>query len=206
MSNLPKKLLIATKNQGKVKEIIVLLKNANLDIDVKSLSDLKIYDDYEETGKTFKANAIGKSQFYSKLEPNRLIIADDSGLMVDVLGGEPGVYSARYSGIKATDKKNNEKLLKELGNCEDRTAKFKTVVSISLNGKLIKTFEGEVKGKILTTPRGNSGFGYDPLFYYTPLKKTFAELSIEIKNDISHRAKAVKRMIAYFRTTINDKQ
>ncbi len=199
MSNLPKKLLIATKNQGKVNEIIVLFKNENLDIDVKSLNDLKIYDDYEETGTTFESNAIGKSQFYSKLVSDRLTIADDSGLMVDALNGEPGVYSARYSGVNATDNKNNEKLLKELKNIEDRTAKFKTVVSISLNGKLIKTFHGEVKGKILTTPRGNSGFGYDPLFYYTPLKKTFGELSIEIKNNISHRAKAVKQMINFFK-------
>ncbi len=199
MLHLPNNILVATKNQGKVREILKLLKNTGLDIDVKSLNDLNISDEFEETGSTFASNAIGKSLFYSKLSPKRLTIADDSGLMVDALDGHPGVYSARYSGVDATDKKNNEKLIGKLSNINNRSARFITVVSISINGKLIKTFEGTVEGSILAEPRGEGGFGYDPLFYYTPLKKTFAELSIEIKNNISHRAKAIKKMIEFFK-------
>ncbi len=203
MISLPKELLIATKNEGKVREIIELLKSINLSLTVKSLSDLKIYEEYEETGTTFSSNAIGKSLYYNKSSPYSLTIADDSGLMVEALDGKPGVFSARYSGINSTDKKNNEKLLEDLLPYKNRKAKFCTVVAVSINGKLIKTFEGDVSGVILTKPSGNNGFGYDPLFYYPPLKKTFAELSVEVKNNISHRATAIKKMIDYLKNLIS---
>ena len=201
MTVFPKKILIATKNQGKVKEIKDLLCSNDLNFDVRSLSDLNITDEYEETGSTFKSNAIGKSQFYSEFAKDRLTIADDSGLMVKSLDNRPGVLSARYSGINAKDEDNNKKILEELLHINNRSAKFVTSISISIDGKLIKTFTGEVKGNILTRERGDYGFGYDPLFYYPQLKKTFAELSVEIKNNISHRSKAIKKMIDFLKTS-----
>jgi XTP/dITP diphosphohydrolase len=203
MISLPKELLIATKNEGKVREIIELLKNINSSLTVKSLSDLEIYEEYEETGTTFASNAIGKALYYNDFSPHSLTIADDSGLMVEALDDNPGVFSARYSGINSTDKKNNEKLLKDLLPYKNRNAKFCTVIAISINGKLVGKFEGEVRGIILTKPSGNNGFGYDPLFYYPPLKKTFAELSVEVKNNISHRATAIKKMIDYLKSLIS---
>jgi len=191
------KYLIATNNKGKVKELIKLLKDYNLNLDLISLKEAGIAVEYEETGNTFMENAIGKSLFYGKFFPNMITIADDSGLSVKSLNGKPGVYSARYAGPDSNDENNIIKLLKAMETKKERDAEFVTVIALSYNGKLIKTFEGRVSGIILNEKQGLKGFGYDPIFYYPPLKKTFAELSVDIKNEISHRARAVKKLIQY---------
>ena len=192
-------ILIATRNQGKVEEISKLLHEIGLAFPIRSLSDQGIEDDFPETGQTFLENASGKALFYNRFVPDWLTIADDSGLMVDALNGEPGVYSARYSGPDATDARNNSKLLKNLAGIEDRSARFVTTVSLARHGRILASFDGDVKGQIIDTPRGQNGFGYDPIFFYPPQQKTFAELSTEVKNRISHRAEAVRKLISYLK-------
>lgn len=200
-------LLAATKNNGKAKEIDRLFAGSSLPIKVYSLADFNIDFDAPETGETFLENSIEKSLFYSRMVKDVYTAADDSGLAVEALGGRPGVHSARYAsdvgtGIGAApgqpkdDEKNIEKLLLELRDVpmEERRAKFVTVVTLSRNGKVIESFSGEVEGIILTEKRGTGGFGYDPLFFYPPLQKTFAELSTEEKNKISHRARAFQKL------------
>lgn len=196
------KTLIATKNKGKIKEINKILRNSKLKLKLYSLSDMKITDICDEDEETFHENANQKSIFYSRLIKNTLCVGDDSGLVVESLKGEPGVHSARYAGNDSDDEKNKKKLLKELENKNNRKAKFVTVLSISKNGKLIKSFQGEVEGIILRERRGNNGFGYDPLFFYPPLNKTFAELTTDQKNKISHRAIALKKMRDYIQNNI----
>ena len=156
-----------------------------------SLKDIGILSDPEETGDTFEENSEIKAKF--ALEKSGLpTIADDSGLYVFTLNGEPGVYSARYSGENANDKSNNELLLKKLEGKTDRKAKFVSVVTLLFpDGRKVQA-KGECYGEILEKPRGENGFGYDPLFYVPELKKTFAELSPKEKNKISHRAKALR--------------
>jgi XTP/dITP diphosphohydrolase len=195
--NKDKSFLIATHNYGKTNELRKMFDDSGLKFDLKSLKELGITVDYEETGKTFADNAIGKSIFYGKMFSDSLTIADDSGLSVKALNGKPGVYSARYSGLAVNDERNIEKLLRNLKNIEDRNAEFITIIALSLNGKLIQTFEGRVKGIILNEKRGTGGFGYDPIFYYPPQNKTFAELTVKEKNNISHRAKAFQKLIEY---------
>ena len=192
-------ILIATRNQGKVEEISKLLHEIGLAFPIRSLSDQGIEDDFPETGQTFLENASGKALFYNRFVPDWLTIADDSGLMVDALNGEPGVYSARYSGPDATDARNNSKLLKNLAVIEDRSARFVTTVSLARHGRILASFDGDVKGQIIDTPRGQNGFGYDPIFFYPPQQKTFAELSTEVKNRISHRAEAIRKLISYLK-------
>ncbi len=192
-------ILIATRNQGKVEEISKLLHEIGLAFPIRSLSDQGIEDDFPETGQTFLENASGKALFYNRFVPDWLTIADDSGLMVDALNGEPGVYSARYSGPDATDARNNSKLLKNLAGIEDRSARFVTTVSLARHGRILASFDGDVKGQIIDTPRGQNGFGYDPIFFYPPQQKTFAELSTEVKNRISHRAEAIRKLISYLK-------
>ncbi len=207
-------LLAATKNKGKAKEINRLLADSPIPIRVNSLADFNIDCDAPETGDTFLENSIQKSLFYSRMVKDVYTAADDSGLAVEALGGRPGVHSARYaSGTGAdadashgapdqpkNDEKNIEKLLLELIDVPmgHRQAKFVTVVTLSQNGKVIKSFSGEVEGIILMEKRGSGGFGYDPLFFYPPLQKTFAELSTEEKNKISHRAQAFQKLKEFF--------
>jgi XTP/dITP diphosphohydrolase len=187
-------LLAATTNKGKIKEIERLFKDSSLDIKLYSPSDFNIDSDIPEKGNTFLENATEKSLFYSRMVRDIFTIADDSGLAVEALGGKPGVHSARYAGQSKDDEKNIEKLLKELKNIQNRKAKFITVVTLSKNGKAINSFTGEVEGIILKGKRGTGGFGYDPIFFYPPLQKTFAELTTEEKNQISHRANAFKKL------------
>jgi XTP/dITP diphosphohydrolase len=187
-------LLAATTNKGKIKEIERLFKDSSLAIKLYSLSDFNIDIDIPEKGDTFLENAEEKSLFYSRMVRDIFTIADDSGLVVEALGGKPGVHSARYAGQSKDDEKNIEKLLKELKNTRNRKAKFVTVVTLSKNGSAIKSFTGEVEGIILDGKRGTGGFGYDPIFFYPPLQKTFAELTTEEKNQISHRANAFKKL------------
>ena len=188
-----RRIVIATRNKKKKEELEKILKDFK--IKVLNLADLKINVPHViEDGKTFRQNAIKKALTFSRYI-NELILADDSGIMVDALDGKPGVRSARFARIKATDKENNEKLLKLMKNVpvEKRQATFISVIAIAERGHLLGVAEGLCKGAIGFESRGKNGFGYDPLF--TPSGKTlnFAQLAPSRKNKISHRARALKK-------------
>jgi len=189
-------LVIATTNQGKLKEIREILKG--LDVKVKSLADYPGCPDVTEDGETFRENALKKAREVAA-HTGRLTLADDSGLMVDALDGAPGVYSARFAGNGADDIKNNKKLLKMLKDTPDkeRGAKFVCVLALVGPDGVEKVLKGVVKGRIAHGMRGARGFGYDPLFYYAPARMTFAEMGPEEKNKVSHRAKALKKLKEY---------
>ncbi len=183
------KFFIATKNSHKIKEFSAILKEFN--IELISEADLeKPLPDIEEDGLTFEENSLIKARFAAK-ETGLPTLADDSGLCVEVLGGEPGIYSARYAGVHGDDNANNQKLLKKLEGEENRRAKFVCAVACVFPDGKEFTVIGECKGKIDTAPRGNGGFGYDPLFI-SDEKGSFGLLSPEEKNSISHRANALK--------------
>lgn len=184
---------MATTNQGKAREIKSYLKD--LPIEIHSLQELGQLRPFTETGRTFDANARGKSLFYSK-NWEGLTLAEDSGLEIESLEGEPGVLSARYSGERATDQKNNLKVLERMKGVpsEKRSARFVSCMVLSKKGDLIKEIMESVEGIIALEEKGQNGFGYDPLFYYPPLKKTFAELLPDEKNKVSHRGRALKRL------------
>jgi XTP/dITP diphosphohydrolase len=186
-------IVLATRNQGKVTEFRKLVKG--IDIDIKGLNDFGPIPDVVEDGKTFEDNAYKKAYFTAKVLgiPS---LADDSGLVVEALDGEPGVYSARYAGENATDKDNNLKLLASMEGIENRKAAFKTVLAIALPSGPALIYEGMCEGEILKETRGEHGFGYDPVFYYPEFKKTFAQMSPEEKNSVSHRGKAMAEFIA----------
>jgi XTP/dITP diphosphohydrolase len=182
-------LLIATTNQGKLREYAALL--GDLPLALTSLRDLAIDDDVEETGATFEENALLKARYYAE-RSGKLAWADDSGLEVAVLGGEPGVYSARYAGPGASDAERNSFLLKKLEGVpfHARLARFVCVVALALPDGTTATVEGVLPGVIELAPRGANGFGYDPLFYLVDENCTLGELPAERKNAISHRARA----------------
>lgn len=186
------KLLLATTNQGKVREIKSFLED--LPIAIQSLKELGQLNHFSETGKTFDENARGKSLFYS-MNWEDLTLAEDSGLEIEALRGEPGVLSARYSGEQATDEKNNQKVLDRMKDVpsEERKARFVSCMVLSQKGEVIKEIKESVEGSIAFEEKGTHGFGYDPLFYYPPLKKTFAELLQEEKNKVSHRGQALNK-------------
>lgn len=189
-----KQILIATKNKGKIKEFESFF--FTFGIEVLSLYDLdKNLPDIEETGTTFEENAAIKAEKISSLL-NKAVLADDSGLMVDALDGAPGIYSARYAGTDKSDTANNEKLLKELGGIaeEERTAKFVCTLAIARPNEETIFKTGYCHGKIATSPKGEHGFGYDPLFIPKGYNQTMAELSPEEKNKISHRSEAIKQL------------
>jgi len=193
-----KKLVIASNNSGKIKEIKRILRD--IDIDVLSLKDIGLNIDVEEDGLTFEENAKKKStEIYKELikkgESNFIIMSDDSGLEVEYLNGEPGVFSARYAGEHGNDKKNNEKLLLNLEGVDykNRKARFVCQLAIINDKNEYRGIKGTVEGYILENEKGNGGFGYDPLFFYEPLNKSFAELTIEEKNKISHRGNALQK-------------
>lgn len=190
------KLLLATTNQGKIKEIKDFLKS--LPVQVFSLHDLKVETFFDERGHTFLDNAQGKSLFYNQKWED-MILGEDSGLEVDHLEGAPGVISARFSGAGATDEKNILKVLSLMKDVspERRQAKFISCMVLSKKGKILASFQEEVQGFITTEKIGQSGFGYDPIFYYPPLDKTFAELTPEEKNTVSHRGRALTRLKIY---------
>ena len=185
-----KKLLVATRNINKIKEISEKLK----DFQVQSLLDYPDLPEIEETGKTFFENAKLKARtIYNILHIP--VLADDSGLEVDCLDGAPGIYSARYAGENATQNQLINKLLKEMKLCKNRNSHFATVmVFIDVHGVLYRA-TGKVYGIILEKPMGNKGFGYDPVFYYPEFAKTFAQLDRESKNSVSHRGKALEKII-----------
>ncbi len=192
-------IVLATHNKGKMSEINNLLSSS---YEVLTLDHFPNIKDIPETGKTLKENAFIKARTVFEMTglPS---LADDTGLEVESLGGEPGVYSARYAGEQASYQDNCEKLLKNMMSVpkEDREAKFRTVIAYKDDNRELSC-DGSVKGEIAQSPKGSFGFGYDSVFYYPPLEKTFAELSEEEKNSISHRGRALRKFLLLF----NDKK
>ena len=182
-------LVIATGNPGKTLEIRDLLKG--FPINIKNLDDFGPIPPVVEDGDTFDENAYKKASFVSKIL-GYPALADDSGLVVEALDGAPGVYSARYAGENASDQQRYIKLLDEMKGQTNRQAAFECVISLAVPTGAALTYEGRCEGLITEKPAGDGGFGYDPVFYYPPLKKTFGELSREEKSRISHRGKALK--------------
>jgi XTP/dITP diphosphohydrolase len=150
----------------------------------------------EETGATFEENAVLKAVYYSRFSEEP-VFADDSGLEVDALGGAPGVYSARYAGAHATNAENNRLVVERMRGVEDRTARFVCVIALAQQAKALGTFRGTVEGRLLEAPRGEEGFGYDPLFYYPPFGCSFGEATLDRKSAVSHRGRALAAMLAY---------
>lgn len=190
-------LLIATKNLGKVKELEKLL--SDYPIILRSLNEFENIAEPEEIGKTFADNAILKAQYYAE-KTGITALADDSGLEVEALNGVPGVFSARYAGENATDEERTDKLLFELKNVSEnkRQARFVCVMAISDKNSIIKhVAEGIVQGQIAFSPKGANGFGYDPIFIPQGFLKTFGEISEEIKQKISHRGRAMEKIIEF---------
>ncbi len=187
-------LVVATRNGHKTREIQLIL---GPEFSVRDLGAHPEVSEIRESGTSFKENAKLKALAASKQLP-ALVIADDSGLEVDAFGGAPGIYSARYAGANATDTDKIDKLLRELARVrateDGRRARFRCVVVLARNGNLLGTFEGIVEGSIADEARGDSGFGYDPIFIPEGLKQTFGELPTEVKNTISHRAKAIRAL------------
>ena len=186
------KLVFATNNKNKLKEVKALIPQQ---IKLLSLEDIDCFEDIPETQETIEGNAIQKVE-YIKKHYGYDCFADDTGLEVSALNGAPGVYSARYSGEQRNSDDNMNKLLEELKNKNDRTAQFKTVVALHLNGEL-KTFTGICKGEITTGKYGEKGFGYDPIFKPKGYDVTFAEMDLATKNSIGHRGKAISKLIAF---------
>lgn len=193
------KIVLASRNAHKIAELRELLTRlTGKELDILSLDDIGFSGEIEENGNSFEENAAIKASVPASL--GYIGIADDSGLSVDFLDGAPGIYSARYAGEPCDNAKNNEKLLENLKNVpkEKRTAKFVCVIAaVAPNGERL-VVRGECPGEILTELHGNGGFGYDPLFFYPPAGKTFAELSASEKNTVSHRAVAMERFAAEF--------
>lgn len=191
-----KGLLLATTNRGKIKELKAELQN--LPLHISSLRELDLNLLFPEEGRTFLENARGKSLFYSRYWDG-LTLAEDSGLEIDYLKGSPGVYSSRFAGPEAADEENIEKVLRLLNGVphEERKASFVSCMVLSKRGHIITEIQEKTEGSITTDRRGRGGFGYDPIFYYPPLGKTFAELSPEKKNEVSHRGRALKKLMAF---------
>ena len=194
------KIAIATNNKNKLKEIRAVL-GGHFDA-MYSLEDLGIEIDIAETGSTLTENALIKARTIRDIA-GIPALADDSGLMVDALNGAPGVYSARYAGEEHDDAKNNALLVKNLQG-KDRTAHFCSVIALSYPDGKELTAEGRVKGHILDAPRGNNGFGYDPLFFCDEIGKTFAEANPDEKNSVSHRGRALRNMLELLENQQNE--
>ena len=193
MTSLPR-LLLATRNPGKLRELADLL--GEVPFDLVSLVDVGIDADVEETGLTFEENAVLKAETYRDLS-GMLTLADDSGLEVDALGGEPGVRSARYAGPNATDSDRVRLLLGNLAQTPEsaRTARFRCVIAVAAPGRETRMYSGVCHGRIVREPRGDNGFGYDPVFLFPDLGLTMAELTSEQKNAVSHRALAIRKVV-----------
>lgn len=187
------KIVFATNNKNKIKEVQKLLPT---NIELIGLKDIGCEDDIPETQHTIKGNSIQKVNYINS-KYNLDCFADDTGLEISALNGDPGVLSARYAGSERNSKKNIEKVLKNLNNIKNRNARFKTVIALSYKGEIL-TFEGVCEGVISNEIQGDGGFGYDPIFKPKGINKTFAELSFDEKNKISHRAIAIKKFIDYF--------
>jgi len=188
-----RQIVVATANRGKLREIEEIL--APLGLSIASLADYPDFPRVKEDGATFEENAVKKAQATAAFT-GTVALADDSGLEVDYLGGAPGVHSARFAGDSADDAANNAKLLGLLEGVpwEKRTARFRCVIAVATPEGEVITAEGVAEGYILTAPRGAGGFGYDPLFYFPGYGQTFAELPPAVKNQVSHRARALARI------------
>jgi len=200
---------IATTNQGKLREFQEAA--ANLAIDLEPLPNLVLLPPAIEDGGTFEQNARIKAEYYSRFAPDALVLAEDSGLAVEQLGGAPGVHSARYASVlegasdphvepNADDEANNRALISQLERLSAGkiAGKYVCVIAAARKGETIATFLGEAPGELLTSPRGSGGFGYDPLFYFSALGKTFAELTVEQKRQHSHRGKAFRKFLEWY--------
>jgi XTP/dITP diphosphohydrolase len=187
-----KQLVFATNNLNKLNEVQAIIPS---NIKLLSLKDIGCFEDVPETQKTIEGNAIQKAD-YIKTHYGYDCFADDTGLQVEALNGEPGVYSARYAGDQRNADDNMSKLLSNLKNSNNRKARFKTVIALHMDGEL-KTFTGICKGEITKEKHGNDGFGYDPIFKAERYSKTFAEISLDIKNKIGHRGKAVRQLVLF---------
>jgi XTP/dITP diphosphohydrolase len=188
-------LVLATRNKGKTDEIKALLNQFK--IDIRNLEDFGPIPPIVEDGDTFEENAYKKASLTARYL-GLPALADDSGLVVEALNGAPGVHSARYAGKDASDSQRYRKLLQELGDCENRAAKFVCVLSLAVPTGPALTYEASCEGVITHEPVGAGGFGYDPVFFYPPLDKTFAQLTRQEKNQVSHRGKALHEFCSEF--------
>jgi len=199
-----RRILIATSNPGKLRDFAGAAKAHG--VEVSGLPDFASLPTVVEDGTTFEENARKKAEFYSRSAPGYVVLADDSGIEIDALNGAPGVHSARYAAeephkaeFNTDDEENNARVLRELKGIrpEKRTGRFVCVIVAARNGATLATFRGEAEGVILEAPRGTGGFGYDPLFYFPPIKKAFAELTPEEKAQYSHRGAALRKFLAW---------
>lgn len=197
------RILMATSNPGKLRDFAVAA--AAHGVEIASIPGFDRLPRVVEDGATFQANARKKAEHYSRQAPGELVLADDSGLAVDALGGDPGVRSARYAAAageeNSSDAANNALLLREMEEVESgrRRAQFVCVIAAARDGRTLATFQGTANGEMLRQPRGSGGFGYDPLFYFPSLGKTFAELTSEEKAAVSHRGAAFRKFLEWFR-------
>ncbi|MFY9741294.1 MAG: RdgB/HAM1 family non-canonical purine NTP pyrophosphatase [Candidatus Sulfotelmatobacter sp.] len=202
-------ILIATSNAGKLRDFAGAAKPHG--IEIAGIPDFSSFPAVVEDGLTFEANARKKAEAYSRYAPGEIVVADDSGLEIDALNGDPGVHSARYAApdlqnkqpheadVNTDDEANNARVLRELQGIpsEERTGRFVCVLAAARNGKTLATFRGKAEGIILEAPRGKNGFGYDPLFYFPQIEKTFAELTAEEKSKYSHRGAAFLQFLKW---------
>jgi len=202
-----KHVLVATSNPGKIRDFAGAALPNN--IEIAAIPNFASLPTVVEDGKTFEANARKKAEQYSRLIPDELVIADDSGLEVDALGGAPGVHSARYAADEphaaeqnTNDELNNAKLIRQIAKlpAEKRSGRFICWIAAARDGKTLAVFEGKAEGIILAQPHGSNGFGYDPLFYFPQIKKTFAELTAEEKAQYSHRGAAFRKFLEWARS------
>jgi XTP/dITP diphosphohydrolase len=195
-----RRVLIATSNPGKLRDFAGAA--AAHHVEISSLPGFESLPGVREDGATFEENARTKAEHYSRFEPGEIVLADDSGLEVSALGGAPGVHSARYAATSparnADDHANNARLLRELSHAADRSAHFVCVIAAAQGGRALATFRGDAHGRILEAPRGSGGFGYDPLFLFPALGKTFAELTPEEKAEVSHRGAAFRKFLEWY--------
>ena len=196
------RILIATSNRGKLRDFRAAAAAYSLEVD--SLPRFDELPPVVEDAPDFAGNARKKAEHYSRFAPGELVLADDSGLEVEALGGAPGVKSARYAAnathANSSDSENNARLLRELAGTRDRGARFVCVISAARDGREVASFGGEARGTVLEQPRGAGGFGYDPLFCFPALGKTFAELAPEEKARVSHRGAAFRKFLEWWKT------
>jgi len=203
-------ILIATSNAGKLRDFAGAA--ASLGIEIASIPNFASLPAVVEDGLTFEDNARKKAESYSREVPGEIVLADDSGLVVDALGGAPGVHSARYAADaphlmdnNTDDEANNARLVREMKDVppDKRSARFVCVIAAARDGQTLEVFRGEAEGIILNRPRGTNGFGYDPLFYFPQIQKAFAELTAEEKAQYSHRGAAFRQFLAWYQTMKN---
>jgi XTP/dITP diphosphohydrolase len=194
----PLQLTLASSNQGKLREYRALSAGCGGPVELHLIPNFDCLPKFDESAPTFGENAAGKALHYSRFSSG-LMIADDSGLVVPALGGAPGVHSARYAGPEASDAGRTRKLLGEMRNKkgEDRRARFVCVIAIAEGGRVRGVFSASAEGELLEAPRGDGGFGYDPIFFFPALGKTFAEISREGKNKYSHRGRAFRKVLDF---------